>query len=127
MTASQTIGSTFARALAEKDVERLRSLLHPQIEFRALTPNRVWEADDPDGVLDTVFGHWFEDSDRIMELEAIETEPVADRERLLYRVSVENPEGRWVVEQQGYLTEQDGQIGWMRLVCSGYLPAVGDL
>ena len=34
-----------------------------------------------------------------------------------------NPEGSFVVEQQGYLTTgEDGRIEWMRLVCSGYRP-----
>ncbi|HEY0517068.1 MAG TPA: hypothetical protein VGD00_08110 [Solirubrobacteraceae bacterium] len=122
MADTDTIGASFARALAEKDADALRGLLHPQIEFRALTPKRAWEADDPGQVLDIVFGKWFEDSDQIEALEAVETDTVADRERLLYRVRVSNPEGDFVVEQQGYLTEQDGKIGWMRLVCSGYRP-----
>ena len=107
MPATGTIGASFAKALAAKDRESLRALQHPQIELRALTPRRTWEADDPDAVLEIVLGNWFEDSDRIDTLEAVETDSVADRERLLYRLRVTNPEGEFVIEQQGYLTEQD--------------------
>jgi hypothetical protein len=40
-----------------------------------------------------------------------------------YRFSVRNPDGRFLVEQQAYLPERDGRIGWMRVLCSGYRPA----
>lgn len=101
----------------------MRELLHPQVEFRALTPRKAWEADDPEAVLEIVFGTWFEDSDRIQALESVETDVVADREQLRYRLAITNPEGSFVVEQQGYLTTgEDGRIEWMRLVCSGYRP-----
>ena len=115
--------SRFASALAAKDTEAMLALLAPAIEFRALTPRRSWEADDPQAVLDIVFGKWFEDSDQIEALESVESDVVADREQLRYRLSVSNPEGSFVVEQQGYLTAgEDGRIEWMRLVCSGYRP-----
>ena len=28
----------------------VRGLLHPEVEFRGMTPSRYWEADDPDTV-----------------------------------------------------------------------------
>jgi hypothetical protein len=117
-------GSRFASALAAKDSEAMLELLHPQIEFRALTPRRSWEADDPAAVLEIIFGNWFDDSDRIEALQSVDTDVFADREQLRYRLEVTNPEGSFVVEQQGYLTAgEDGRIEWMRLVCSGYRPA----
>jgi hypothetical protein len=124
MASAASVGSRFANALAAKDAEALRAMLHPQVEFRALTPRRAWEADDPDAVLEIVLGNWFEDSDEIRALEHVEVGSVADREQLRYRLSVANPEGSFVVEQQGYLTAgEDGRIEWMRLVCSGFRPA----
>ncbi len=124
MASAASAGSRFASALAAKDGDALRAMLHPQIEFRALTPRRVWEADDPDAVLEIVLGNWFEDSDEIRALETVEVGAVADREQLRYRLSVANPEGSFLVEQQGYLTAgEDGRIEWMRLVCSGFRPA----
>ena len=115
--------SRFASALAAKDTDAMLALLHPEVDFRALTPRRSWEADDPQAVLEIVFGNWFEESDRIEALESVESDVVADRERLRYRLAVSNPEGSFVVEQQGYLTAgEDGRIEWMRLVCSGFRP-----
>ena len=118
------IGASFAAALAAKDREALLALLDPQIEFRALTPRRAWEADDPAAVAEIVFGSWFDDGDRVLALQSVETGAVADRERLRYRLAVENAEGSFLVEQQGYLTAgENGRIDWMRLVCSGFRPA----
>jgi hypothetical protein len=52
----------------------------------------------------------------------VETDSFADRERVGYRFRVRNPEGLFRVEQQVYIGERDGRIGWMRSVCSGYRP-----
>jgi hypothetical protein len=118
-----SIGLEFAQALAAKDTERLRELLHPAIEFRGLTPSRTWEADDRDAVLSVLLGQWFEDTDEIEAVELLEGDAFADRERVGYRFRVSNPEGEFLVEQQAYLSQQDGQIAWMRVVCSGHRPA----
>ena len=113
-------GLEFARALAAKDAERLLELLHPKIEFRALTPGRTWEADDREAVLSVLLGDWFEEEDEITALERLEGDGFADRKRVRYRFRVVNPEGQFLVEQQAYLSEHDAQITWMRVVCSGY-------
>jgi hypothetical protein len=39
---------------------------------------------------------------------------------LAYRFGVTNPDGRFLVEQQAYLFARDGQIEWMRVLCSGF-------
>jgi hypothetical protein len=87
-----------------------------------LTPSRSWEASDPKTVVSALLREWFEDSDEIQSLEHLETDAFADRERVGYRFSVRNPDGWFLVEQQAYLAERDGRIGWMRVVCSGYRP-----
>jgi len=120
MHPTSTLGADFAVALAAKDFERLRGLLHPEIDFRGMTPSRVWEAADPDAVVTQVLRLWFEESDEIEALERLETDAVGDRERVGYRFSGRNPDGRFVVEQQAYLSERDGRIGWMRVLCSGF-------
>ena len=117
------LGAEFARALAVKDFGRIRELLHPEIDFRGLTPNRIWEASDADAVISAVLRNWFEESDEIEALEALESDIVADRERVGYRFSVNKPDGRFLVEQQAYLSARDGRIDWMRVLCSGYRPA----
>ena len=117
-----TLGADFAQAIARKDSDRLRELLSPEIDFQAMTPRRTWEASDPDAVLSIIFGHWFEDADEIDGVEALDTDAFADRQRVGYRFSVTNPEGSFLVEQQAYLSERDGQIAWMRVLCAGYRP-----
>jgi hypothetical protein len=119
---SASLGAAFATALAAKDFDAVRAILHPEIDFRALTPRRNWEASDPETVIGTALTHWFEDSDEIEELLKLETDAFADRERVGYRFRVRNPEGLFEVEQQVYIGEVDGRIGWMRVVCSGFRP-----
>jgi len=99
----------------------LRGLLHHEIDFRAMTPQRVWEADGPDEVLAAI-GTWFDDNDVIEAVEAMEMDSFADRQRVGYRLRVLNEAGPHLVEQQAYLSEREGRIGWLRIMCSGYRP-----
>jgi hypothetical protein len=122
MHRTTTLGAEFARALAAKDSAAIGELIHPEIDFRGLTPSRSWEASNRDELLSILLRDWFEDDDEIEALESVESDTVADRERVGYRFSVSNPDGRHVVEQQAYLAERDGQICWMRVVCSGFRP-----
>jgi hypothetical protein len=117
-----TIGADFARAFAAKDARRIRELVHPEIDFQGLTPSRSWEAADPDALVSLLFDEWLPDKDEVESLERIESDTVADRERVGYRLRVTNPDGRHVVEQQAYVGTRDGQIDWMRVVCSGFRP-----
>jgi hypothetical protein len=117
-----TLGTEFARAFTGKDAGRIRELVHPEIDFRALTPNQNWEAGDPEALVSILFGDWLEDEEEVEALESVETDQVVDRERVGYRFSVRCPDGRYLVEQQAYVGERDGKIGWMRVVCSGYRP-----
>ena len=99
MPQTTTLGADFARALAAKDSAAIRELIHPEIDFRGLTPNRVWEAKDRDELISILLGSWFEKDDEIEALEAVESDTVADRERVGYRFSVNNADGRHIVEQ----------------------------
>ncbi|MDQ6806760.1 MAG: hypothetical protein M3065_17775 [Actinomycetota bacterium] len=100
----------------------MAALLDSEIDFRGLTPSRSWEASGADAVLETVLGHWFEDSDEIEQVVSLDTDAFADCQRVAYRFHVHNPDGEFVVEQQAYYTERDGQITWMRVLCSGFRP-----
>jgi hypothetical protein len=119
------LGADFARALAGKDADGLRDVMHPEIDFRGLTPNRSWEASDRDAVISVLLDSWFEPKDEIEALEGFESDDFADRQRIGYRFSVSNPDGRFLVEQQAYLAPRDGRIGWIRVLCSGFRPADG--
>ena len=100
-------------------------LFRSEIDFRGLTPSRNWEATGPDAVIAVLFENWFEDKDEIEALDSVDTDAIADRERVGYRFSVTNPDGSFVVEQQAYLSTRDGRIDWMRVVCSGFRPIDG--
>lgn len=116
------LGRAFATALARKDFDAVQALLSPRIEFRALTPRRSWQADDPSTVVQDVLRRWFKDSDQIDEVVAIETDAFSDRRRVSYRFHGRNEDGPFVLEQQAYYGERDGRIEWMRVLCSGYRP-----
>jgi hypothetical protein len=116
-----TVGAEFARAVAARDAGRLRELLGARVDFRGMTPKRVWEAESADETVAIFFEHWFEPEDEIESVEMLETDAFADRERVGYRFRVRTEKGPYLVEQQAYLSPaDDGRIAWMRVVCSGY-------
>lgn len=116
---ASALGPRLVHALAAKDRDALRAVLHPDVDFRGLTPNRFWEAHDRDAVLDIVFGDWFGPGDELEELVLLESDAFADRAQLRYRFRGRNRDGPMLVEQQAYLAERDSLIGWVRIVCSG--------
>ncbi len=122
-TTASALGRRMVEALAMKDAEALRAVLHPEVDFRGLTPNCFWEAHDRDTVLEIVFGVWFGAEDELEELVLMHSDAFADREQVRFRFRGRNRDGPMVVEQQAYLTERDGLIGWIRLVCSGQRPS----
>ena len=118
------LGRDFAEALGRKDAVRLKALLRSDVDFRAMTPGRFWEADSADTVVDDILlGTWFEPSDEITEIVGVETATVGQRQRVGYRFSVRNPDGRYLVEQQAYLQPDGERIGWLRVMCAGFQPA----
>lgn len=120
------LGPRFARAIADRDIDAFTALLAPEVDFKALTPGRFWEGSNPDDVLDTVFGHWFEETDRVDELVAVTEGPdVEDTHHVGYRFAITNPDGAHTVEQQAYYRADGDRIGYLRVVCSGYRPAAG--
>ena len=121
-----SLGEMFAQALAVKDFDRIAALLHPEVDFRGMTPGRFWEAGTAVQAIDEILRSWFEDSDHIDELLQVDTSRVADRERVGYRLAVTNPDGSFLVEQQAYYETTDGSITWMRVLCSGYRPIAAE-
>jgi SnoaL-like protein len=116
-----TLGSRFAEALGRKDFDAIMELLDPTVDFRGLTPGRTWEATSAEAV-DSILRQWFEESDELEGIVALESDSVSDRERVAYRFHGRNPDGTFVVEQQAYYTEAEGRINWMRVLCSGFRP-----
>ncbi|HEX4806562.1 MAG TPA: hypothetical protein VFU94_11740 [Conexibacter sp.] len=121
-TDASRLGAAFARALAAKDFARAAALLHPDVDFGALTPRRAWEAHTPEQVAAEVLSVWFDDDCELDELVRVERETFRDRERVAYQLRGRGPDGPFLMEQQAYLTARDGRIGWMRVLCSGKRP-----
>ena len=116
-------GQAFVDALRNKDADAMLALFADEVDFRALTPGKFWEPQTPaELVHEVILGTWFEPSDVIQAVEAVDTGLVADRGRMSYRLRVANGDGQFVVEQQAYYSERDGRIGWMRVMCSGFRP-----
>src|ERR1700744_6404417 len=67
---AEPLGARFAHAVASKDPSRVRELLHPEIDFRAMTPSRFWEPPTPDDVLEMLC-QWFEPGDVIEAVEKV--------------------------------------------------------
>jgi hypothetical protein len=116
-----SLGAAFAEAVTAKDPARIAELLHPEVDFKGLTPNRLWEASDP-ATVEGILKRWIKADEHVEELISVETDTVADRERVGYRYRLRTPDGLFLVEQQAFLGEREGRIGWLRLVCSGSRP-----
>jgi hypothetical protein len=122
---TESLGQRLARAIADKDEPALRGVLADDVDFRGLTPGRTWEANSPDEVVEIAFGHWFEESDRIVADVVTEGDAVGDTARVSYRFDIDNPDGEHVVEQQVYYRSDPAsgdRISYARVVCSGYRP-----
>ncbi len=119
------LGERFAAALAARDTDELTALMSPDIDFRGMTPGRFWEASSADAVVEVLY-QWFEPTDVIERLVAVEASSVVDRHCVDYRFHVRNADGLYAVEQRAYYDgDGDGRITLMRVMCSGYreLPA----
>jgi hypothetical protein len=119
----RTTGHAYVAALTGKDAGAMLALFGNEVDFRALTPGRLWEPGTPAEVVnEVILGTWFEPGDAVELVEAVDTGLVGDRGRVSYRLRVANGEGRFVVEQQAYLELTAGKITWMRVLCSGFRP-----
>jgi hypothetical protein len=118
-----SVAGDFVDAILARDFSRARDLLHPEVDFRAMTPNRVWEADGPAGV-EKVLRAWFEHPERTVErVDPTEPASVADTLRVGWRVHGSDADGPFIYEQQAYAREGDGRVVWLRIMCTGPRPA----
>ena len=123
---TEQIGERFARALADKDAAALKALLRSDVDFKAMTPGRFWEAHDVDVIVDeTMLGTWFEAERRIIETLAVETDTLGSMDRVGYRFQVRRPDGEFTIEQQAYYVTEGDQISWLRIMCTGFRPLGG--
>jgi hypothetical protein len=118
------LGLRFANALAAKDAVGLKSLLSPDVDFRAMTPGKFWESRDPDDIVDsTVLGTWFSPDRSVTGLIDVESGAIGPVGRVAYRFAVDRPDGAFLIEQQAYYRTDGEVITWLRIMCSGFLKA----
>jgi hypothetical protein len=110
----------FVDAIVAHDEDALRGSLAPDVDFKGLTPGRLWEADSPDGVRDIVLGHWFEEQDHVSAVADVTESEVGDTARIGYRLDLELPDGPYVAEQQAYYRSGSEGIDYLRIMCSGF-------
>jgi hypothetical protein len=93
MSDATTLGRAFAEAFAAKDVARMAALLHPEIDFRGLTPNRAWRANGADQVVSDVLRRWLDDFNDGAKLVDVASHSFAETESLTYRFAGRDAEG----------------------------------
>jgi hypothetical protein len=69
----------FAKTLAAKDVEAVRAVTTQDVNFRAMTPGRFWEANTHAELAEVLFGSWLEPTDEVMALLSTSTGEVSTR------------------------------------------------
>ena len=119
---AELLGPAFAHALARREFAQVIEILSPDVDFRALTPRRAWEAPGAGRAVGVLRG-WFDDTTIVDDVLGIRTDVVGDRHCVTYRFAGERRQERFVIEQHVYYTEREGRICWMRLLCSGFRPA----
>jgi hypothetical protein len=117
------VGERFAHAIAEKDRAAILQVLSPELDFKGVTPRKTWEAATGEDFVDRILlGTWFGPNDTIRALQRVETDTIADTERVSYRFELERDSSRFLLEQQAYYRTNGGRIDWLRIACSGYRP-----
>ena len=112
----------FLDAVLARDFSRIEGLLDEDIDFRAMTPSRIWEAENAADV-SKVLRTWFEHPERHVEgVEPIASSSVADTLSIGWQVHGQGADGPFLYEQQAYVREQHGRIVWLRIMCSGPRP-----
>lgn len=110
------------QALVRKDAAALREVLADDVDFYGMTPARLWRARGGEQAVQEVLFAWFEPSDTVQEVLAVEHGDAGGRPRVDYRLLVRNEAGLHLVEQRAYFDlDADGaRIVRMNAVCAGF-------
>lgn len=141
---TEQLGERLIDALSRSDFATVRSLFHPDVHLRGLTPGRFDEAygEDAIGQVVDIFKAWFfEDDDVLSGVAWCDARAVGNggRYKLSFGLRGKSPgmsdwygeknlrdvaaDADWVVEQEAYYEVDDGLIKWMIVLCGGYHPA----
>jgi hypothetical protein len=122
-TAAPDVAIAFLDAVATRDLDRLESLLHPDVWFRILLPRGAVDLHDVRAVVER-FHEWYLTPSVVRLLDA-EHHTMAGREHLRYRFALRPtwaPDTWHLIEQTGYARVAEGRIRRLDLVCTGFHP-----
>ena len=106
----------------QKDGPALLDLLDPEIDFRALTPGRFWEASSGAGTGRRVIsGRGSKLTTASMRSRTCRPAR-SDRTGSATGSASPMPMASFLVEQQAYFDVENDRISWLRILCSGYVP-----
>jgi hypothetical protein len=112
------LATSVAAAVADRALDRLGTHLTDEIRLRALLPGGPIEEHGRDAVLGR-FDDWFGSYDTVV-LTDVGGDDVGDRVLVHYKLVFDPDADRRVLTQTLVCTVQDGLIGRMDLVCSGF-------
>ena len=79
----------------------MKELLWSDVDLRAMTPGKFWEATDVEVIVDeTILGTWFAPERRTTDILALETDGIGSLDRVGCRFKVQRSDGEFVIEQQ---------------------------
>jgi len=120
------LGEQLAKAIVAKDPDAMRRVLADDVDFRAMTPGKFWEASSAAEVVDNIIlARWFSPADHLEALDRVDAGEVGGREKVTYLLRGHNEDGPFLVEQYAYYDVVDDRIAWLRIGCSGYRTITG--
>lgn len=114
------VGRTFLDALARRDFEGLEACFQTDTHFRALVPPGILEGVGPQETA-AWLRRWFGDTN-VFAIQHTDLDQVCDRLHMSYRIRLLKDGVLQIIEQQAYCVVDDGRIGVMNLLCSGFRP-----
>jgi hypothetical protein len=115
------LGAAFVTALVDGDAPRLAGTLAHDVQMRAIIPPGPIEVLGAEAVAGK-FAAWFGSAEEL-HLVRSDSEAVADRLHVSYRLRVRRPGDPWKVVEQHLLCAHNGaSITALDLVCTGFRP-----
>ncbi len=117
--ATNALGDRFLTALTELDFVSMAACFSDDATFRALLPRGLQQAIGSDAV--SHFQQWFGGADRI-DLLKRESDNIAARQHLSWRMRVHGELGPRLIEQQAFATVDEDHFTRFDLLCTGFMP-----
>ena len=117
------IGRAFAEAYAHGDLERLETLLSPDLVHREVNPGGYIEITSAQGAIEQVRDYLAEfDRHEVLD---VDVDIVGDRVRAVTRWRLLKGDESWLLEWTELCRVGDGRITERLIACSGRMPEAG--